>query len=203
MQWQINFEFILLFGSSNSNNTDEAYINFSPIFSALQVHQCALHQIIILCHAHTHSHIRAGAWVSRRRVHRGLHLVKQHRSHQLVIRLLSFHLARLTSTKNPFHSRIHNNTEQVIFLPSTWLCTDWAPLFPHQFLERFSKLANAVSDLNKFIFYQYFHFVATNDSEEFVIELKPRKSHQTQTNTYICQDIRSITEMMYSWFYKF
>lgn len=58
VQWKINFEFILLFGSSNSNNTDETYINFSSIFcsSSASMH---ITQIIIL----RHTHIKPNEWV--------------------------------------------------------------------------------------------------------------------------------------------
>ena len=145
-------------------------VQYFQLFKCINAHYTNNNSLPYTCTAHTHTHSHISRSESPARIP-GVALgeAKSKFNHQLVIRLLSFHFARLTSAKNPFHSRIHNKTVQVIFLPSTWLYTDWAPLFRHQFLKRFSKLANAVSDLNKFIFYQYFNFVATNDSEQFVI----------------------------------
>lgn len=51
MQWKINVEFILLFGSSKTNNTNKTYINFCLVFGSSSA-SMSITQIIFLRHAH-------------------------------------------------------------------------------------------------------------------------------------------------------
>lgn len=51
VQWKINFKFILLFGSSSSNNTNETYINFCLVFCSSSA-SMNITKIIILQHTH-------------------------------------------------------------------------------------------------------------------------------------------------------